>query len=248
MVAITSINDESRVWGDSYVTPTADVMRMERHFRDASEPFSWTIIGDPVRHGRVLWVYGYPATAQTLDFIYFRRPRPLVFDGVALYSSQAGGTVSGVTAGGAAATLSTAVGDDVPGAVIRFGRTGTAVPQGRHTANPYWFQRVITSVTSGTALTLDSVADYTVTATGYAISDPLDIPEYLIEPLLRGCEYFYLLSTDQSRARFAHDAYLRAVQLAAGCDVAAPLPAGTWTDFSDAPRDYVVNSVTVHTW
>lgn len=219
LLHMEDIMDESYFWSRGYAVPD-EIMRLEREFKTINQPFRWTIAAHPDLHGLALWIYGYPSAAESLHFMYQRRPRPLMLDGYALYSSQGTGVYASV-----ATTTATLTGlttqDDMVGAVFRLGRTsGTyTVPGGRAAYTNYATQRIVTAVPSSSTLTLDSAPDSTLSGNrGFAISDPVDLPEYLWPAFLRGCEYHMLMKVDASRAKLAYDFYREALRLALASD------------------------------
>lgn len=133
-------------------------------------PRAYTFMADPNYMG-VLAVRFNPAPDQayTFNFIYQRRPRPLVID------EYKAGTVTG-----SSTTLTgtgTAWTSKMIGSVLRLYSDGTQYPTGLIGAYPYTTERIITAVASTTSLTLDTALDESYTAVKYTISDPCDIED-----------------------------------------------------------------------
>lgn len=139
----------------------------------AGKPRTFAITSDPNYLGTLACRF-YPRADQAyaLDFIYHRRPRQLniVDYSVGVASATNGSaSISGSTTNWASKHI---------GSVIRFSVDGDKnIPTGREGAYPYAYERVITSVTSAVALTVDEVLPETLTNVKYRISDPLDIEE-----------------------------------------------------------------------
>jgi len=231
MVAMEEISDETRYWFSGYVSPT-EWMTMERNGLRNIRPYAWTIMGANDLIGSMQFcVHGYPTAEETIDFIYTRRPRALNLDGFTRYSSQSGATA---TATDSTVTLSANVDTDVIGAVFRMGQSGiTLPPESVNSANRYVYQRMITARPSATTLTVDSAVPSATVGTQFCISDPVDLPEYLIDAFLRACEYHILLKTDPARANAAAKVLYDAKRTALARDNMEPTPrgpsAGSWS-------------------
>jgi len=183
------VQDESGCFGNGYISPE-EWLELSRHSQTAtSAGFHWTLIGDPNLYGsRCIATYGYTDAADTLDFMFQAMPRALKYSGVDSSVDYAG-TVTG-SAGSATITGSgTAFSSDMEGSIMRFSSTSaTQVPTGLEGLYPYAEQRVIESVASTTSLTLASTLSNTYSGKAYVISDPIDVPEYLIDLFYAGLE------------------------------------------------------------
>lgn len=126
-----------------------------------------------------------PVDARTLDFIYKRRPRPI------LWQTMSQGTVT-LTAGSSVVIgTGTAFDQTMAGSVLRVS-ANSSVPTWMPGNNPAVFEAVIYSVQSATQLTLQRLTPSTVnyTNTGYIISDPIDIETgSMLNAYLRCCEH-----------------------------------------------------------
>ncbi len=133
-----------------------------------------------------LFIHPYSDAAETLDFLYKRRPRDLVYSGHA--SGDYAGTVSvssgtSTLVGSATTFLSSHV-----GSVVRMPSTGASRPTGIEGLNPYTSQRTIASVASASSAVLDANATQAFASVGYSISDPIDMDVAMYEVFLRLCE------------------------------------------------------------
>lgn len=165
-----------------------------------------------------------PSTAKTYELMAELAPRPLVTE---VYST---GTVS-VTAGSSSLTSSGATFSSLyAGAIIRFssdsvnlptGPWGSIEPDQDGNSNPYFAQRVITSVDSATTLTLDAAVSSTTSLSGvkYTISDPIDIEPYAMMTLFhRMCEREFARQVRSEELPMREQAFQMALVTAAGAD------------------------------
>jgi hypothetical protein len=179
-------------WTSTFTTPS-EWLKRERFLQDTGTPWLWTIMQttDVYGYGRYgLFVSGYPDTAETFDCIYLRAPREIKYTG---YETAARTTAAGVGTVSAAASASvtgtsTAFSSDMVGSVIRF-TTGSTVPGGVHTTNPFTEQHTISAYSSATAITLDEATTGSYTTKPFLITDPMDCPLAWRQALLRSCEY-----------------------------------------------------------
>lgn len=240
MWCMEEILDEHHVWGARYIPP-AEWVALERQFHASGRPFRWSVIGHPKKIGQMaIALYGYPLRAETLDFLYTRRPRFLRLDGYELYSSAASGTrVQGVDTSGYTVLFSPAIYNPdgsliigfvyeaaMAGAILRLSRPGTddRQPRGFGHKDQWWQQKTI--VGQG-ATEREVVVDSPVVGgfgRHYTISDPVDLAEYLYDAFLRCCEYHFLLKTDPARARFHYEVYRQALLDAMGRDSMVSVP------------------------
>lgn len=152
-----------------YVSPS-DWLSYQRYYSQPTNVWYYTIMGDPNYQGSMSFrLAGAPSSAETIDFIYRRRPRPL------RYYEYNTGTVS-VTADSATVTGSggTVFSEFMVGSVIRF-YDPTNYPTNEDGDYPAYVERTIINVSSTTVLTVDAVVPDTYTNVKYVISDPIDI-------------------------------------------------------------------------
>jgi len=188
---IGTIKDSSRNITLEYMEPN-DFVAMRLYNTMPTLPRYYTITSDPHYVGTMaIRLYLPPDAVYQYDYMYHRRPRPL------LTPSYTTGTItsSGTTVTGASTVFTSAM----IGCVIRQG-TATAVPTGTDGSNPFVNQRIITSYTSATGIGVDQAFDSDISsAAKYEISDPIDIESgAMYSAFLRKCEME--LGTIQRRA------------------------------------------------
>lgn len=232
---IEEINDEQSMWREGFCESPHEIMVQERHAAYAASQFRWAIIGQPGSPGRMaLWLYGYPQGAGSLDFLYHAAARKLVYDGLSLYSSQ----VSGYTltfplqAAGSEISTSTFAGmtftADLIDSIVRFGRPGTAdEPRGESSGNPYYTQLQVTEYdNTAKKLYMRGVLPTPAGTAKFVISDPIDLPEYLLEAMKVASEYHLLRKTDPAKSKLWDEFYRMARIRAREGDALEPLPRG----------------------
>lgn len=165
-------------------------LHLDQQEAQSGRPYLYAIGGSPDswQYGKMaLYVYPYPDEAESIDFLYWRNPRPLYYTGQETEAKV--GTVTG-TAGSATVTGgSTTFTAKMVGSLIRFSRSPITPPEGLGGGNPYQEQRVIIAVASATSLTVDSGLDFTYSpAVKYMITDPVDADGALLVALYRNAE------------------------------------------------------------
>ncbi|SIO37942.1 hypothetical protein SAMN05444166_4229 [Singulisphaera sp. GP187] len=158
-----------------------------RYVISQGEPSFFTITGDRAYPGRlVMRVFPWPSEAKSIDFIYKRRPRPL------LTMREATGKIT-VTQGRNVVTgIGTVFSPKHVGSVIRISATakpplslimaGPADPQSA-------FESIVASYVSPTSVALQDPLDASYTAVGYVISDSIDVePGAMLNAYHRGVE------------------------------------------------------------
>lgn len=153
-----------------------DWHELERSVPTQTQAWRWTVMASPDSYGAwSLRVWGYPDAAQTLDFIYQGRGRPIKLTGYETKSYT--GTVA-ITSGTATVTgTSTQFSSDMVGAVIRVTSSTTDYPTGHADLNPWSEQKVIISVESTTSLTVDSNFSDNYSGVLFRVTDPVDVDE-----------------------------------------------------------------------
>jgi hypothetical protein len=147
-------------------------------------PWMYTITGSERFFGSMaVRFYPPPDNIYPYDFMYMRRPRPLLLD---LYNA---GSITVTANTNTIAGTNTAWTPNMVGCAIRFTASATLTPTGLAGSNPYTYERVVTAVTAPNALTTDDVIPVTYTNTAYAISDPCDVEQgAMMTAFLRECE------------------------------------------------------------
>jgi hypothetical protein len=145
-------------------------------------PVLFTVLSDPDTRDRMtMRIWPPPDTTYSMDSLYRKKARPMVYDRTAdgLVSSSTT-TITGVDT----RFLSSHV-----GSVIRFASDSTDIPTGLEGGNPYFAERTITEFTSSTSVVVDSALPSEVSGVRYVISDPADIDTSVMqEYLLREVE------------------------------------------------------------
>jgi hypothetical protein len=131
-----------------------------------------------------------PSSARSYEALYMRRPRPLT---VVNYST---GTLS-VTSGSTSVTASgTTLTQRHVGTVVRFGTSAlapTPLAGGLSDGTPFLMERIVKSVESATAFTLDAAADADFSAVKFTMSSPIDIVPEMESYFYRECESQYAI-------------------------------------------------------
>lgn len=212
-------------WAAYYRHPN-EWKELERFWETSGTPYWWTLIGDDDRYsGWTVRVFGYPNTAESLDFLMLRHPRALRYSGFNESVDRAGtleATGTAVTGSG------TALDSKMVGAILRIGDT-TNHPDGLSGQNPYVEQRVITAVASATALTIASAFTTDPGAgTKYVITDPIDVDRTLLNAFRRCCEWHFTMIRGMKGMAAAEANYVTALRqaMASGAKLLEPLRAG----------------------
>lgn len=171
------------------LTDMSDWLHLDQQQAESGRPYWYYIGGSPDtwQYGKMcLYVHPYPDTAESFDFTYWRNPRALYYTGQETEASV--GTVSVSIDTTAVTGTSTTFSQKMVGALIRFSRDSTNLPEGEGGQYPYQEQRVIISVTNATTLTLNEAVDFAYSGVKYVITDPVDADGALLEALYRNAE------------------------------------------------------------
>ena len=240
---IEGIYDETKVWNSYYVRPD-EFLHRQRDFRGTGRPWFWTIMGSPDSYGSMaLFLSSRPTAAETFDYIYYRACRDLTCDGHARYSSQSTFTLASAAAGTTGATFATvSLPTTVVGAVLRIAdASATAPPAGTRSVNPFMEQRIIASRTDATTVVVDAAWDVGKVSTHFTISDPIDLPHYMMGAFYRRCELeFAIISGDDKRVGQAQTLYDMALRDAMGRDNVQPIPEDLCGWRSSLPPEYIL--------
>lgn len=189
-----------------YVHPSAWLTRQQVYY-GPSGPSEYTLTGSEDVTGRMaVRFYPVPDDDYTIDFMYRRRPRALVYhevdDGTV---SVTGGTTT-VTGSGTAFTAG------MVGSVIRLSANSTDAPTNAAGANVYAVERIITAYTSATSVTVDDTIDDTYSGVKYQVSDRVDVEEgAMLTAYLRSCERQAAIVRVMKNDRQAREEYLGAL-------------------------------------
>lgn len=167
----------------------ADWLHLDQQQAESGRPYWYYVGGSPDtwQYGKMcLYVHPYPDEAESFDFTYWRNPRALYYTGQETEASV--GTVSVSIDTTAVTGTSTTFSQKMVGALIRFSRDSTNLPEGEGGQYPYQEQRVIISVTNATTLTLNEAVDFAYSGVKYVITDPVDADGALLEALYRNAE------------------------------------------------------------
>jgi hypothetical protein len=166
-----------------YVHP-ATWLSQQRLSKSPATPRTYTFTSDPHYFGTMaVRFYPPPDTIHAYDFIYQRRPRPLVYDDVNA------GTITVTASSSSVAGTGTAFDSKYVGSVIRNSLTATDLPEGLEWETPYDVERVILSVTNATTLAVDTAYVNARSGVLYTISDPVDVEAgAMLNAFLRCCE------------------------------------------------------------
>ena len=175
-----------------------------------------------------------PDSTYNYDFIYQRRPRPLLIEDYNTGTVSA--TASGTTLSGSGTTWTSSH----IGSVIRLAADSITAPSGLAGSNPFAAERVVTAVSSTTGLTVDEAWADTLTSVKYSISDPVDLEEgAMLNAFFRLCEKQLAIGRSMKNAAMimelarqamlqAFEADSRSFALAASGDGGAIRPRLSW--------------------
>lgn len=147
-----------------------------------------TVIRDRhLPHRLALQAYPWPDTAEYMEFPIYRRPRELKYTGFAKRDRT--GTVT-ISSGSTTVTgTGTLFESGMEGAILRVSSNSVDYPTDSSGPNPAALEAVIDQQSSTTALTLlSNDTSTTFTDVKYTISDPVDIPNLMMNAFLRCCE------------------------------------------------------------
>ena len=165
-----------------YVTPQR-MLELDRHHNDSGDIQYFTIGPVPDLYGTMgLFVNPYSNAAETLDFMYKRKPRDLRYVGVNL--SESPGTITATADSATIAGSSTTFVADHVGSLLRVGTSTTEMPTGLDGLLPYSEQRTITAYSSATAVTVDTTITTTRSAVQYSITDPIDLEPSVYDAMM----------------------------------------------------------------
>ncbi len=201
LTKIVELHDANGAWSASYVSPN-EWLRRTRTSHQTGGPFCWTVTGmEDLYSSMSVRLSTVPTSATTLDFLYNRAPRPLKYDGYARFSSQGSDKIEtysdGVTHDVA---LNVSLTSDIIGSVFRVGGDASNPPGGLGDPYQYSDQRIVTTVSAAEILFDDRLSVGGSAAGAFTVSDPVDLPTYLLTAFRRRCEYEMAIRTADSKA------------------------------------------------
>lgn len=189
---------ESEHEGIGWVSPEA-MLAMEMRSQHYGNVSAAAVMAHPKFIGqKCLRVWPYPTTVEQISLLYTRLCRPLVYSG---YQSGHYGTFTldiGTDANRATMVSGITVSRKMIGSMFRL-RSDTEYPEGREGQYPFEEQAMIIDVNVGSSFVyLDRDLEASYTAKACRISDPVDMPEYMIMALKAGARYYYALNSAKS--------------------------------------------------
>lgn len=194
-----------------YISPVA-WHDLERALPTQTDTFYWTVMPSPDAYGSwVLRTWGYASAAESLDFLYQGRPRPIKRTGYE--TSSRAGTVT-LTTNTSVTGNSSSFSSDMVGSLLRVTTSTSVYPTGLGDLNPWTEQKVITAYTSASALTVDSTWEQAYTTVLYTVSDPCDVDQSLWNLLLATAKMYLWEMRGNDRLKVAAELYRRELSLA----------------------------------
>ncbi len=205
MWEIGDVMVEDSNWSSHYIPPTTWMQR-ERFYESSGSPWAFTIMKDEDKDGRwSLIVDPYPSGTDRMMFVYRRSPRVLRWSGVESATRETAGAAISVS--DTTVTTTATLPQNMVGSIMRFHTDTSAYPTGFAGQNPYHEQQVIKSI-SGTTVTLqEAMSSAFAISTKIQISDPIDMPDQMIEALKAQVEYRLTRSSREGRGRGVQQAF-----------------------------------------
>jgi hypothetical protein len=162
------------IGGMTYVQPR-EWMFTNQYILSEGTPQWYSVGGDPQYPGRlVMRIAPFPTEQNNIDFMYLRRPRPLVFQ-------QVNGGLASIGANSTTVTLSQPIFvPSMEGSIIRLA-ANAKTPSGAIGSiagyNPPSLEATITNYISPTAATVSLSSPSALTGVGYYVTDPIDFEQ-----------------------------------------------------------------------
>lgn len=201
LTKIVELHDANGTWSTGYVTPN-EWLRRTRYSHQTGSPFCWTVTGmEDLYAAMSVRLSTVPTSATTLDFLYNRAPRPLKYDGYASYSSQGSRTIEQYNPDATySVALSTGLPSSTVGSVFRTPSNTDQPPGGLGDPYQYLEQRIIKSTSSANIEFDEHLSWTTGVPAAFTVSDPVDLPTYLLTAFRRRCEYEMAIRTADMKA------------------------------------------------
>lgn len=183
--------------------PPGTWLSRQRILHSPATPHIYSIAGGADYYGAMsVSFFPPPDQIYAIDFLYQRRPRPLLIDEYKTGTASVNATSTTVTGTGTTWTSS------MVGSAIRLSGNTTDFPTNNIGANLYVAERIITAFTSATSITVDAAINTGYTGVKYLISDPVDIEEgAMMNALLRCIEKQTTISRIMRNEQIAEETY-----------------------------------------
>jgi hypothetical protein len=174
----------------AYLSPS-DYVEMISSRAIYGEPRYWTVMPHERLYGqRAIRVFPFPSVDRLISIMYRKMPRPLRVSGMSPGEYGTFTLDTGTDANRAAVTGIT-VSSKLIGCVFRM-RSDTNTPENSDGRYPYEDQAVVVDVHVGSGyLYLDRDLTTNYTAKACVVSDPVDVPVYMLGALKQDCMYQY---------------------------------------------------------
>lgn len=165
---------ELNIGGMQYVQPREWLFE-NRYILSEGTPNFYTISGDPQYPGRlVMRIVPWPSESRTIDFIYMRRPRPLIYQ-------QTNGGVLTISNGGTTVSCSTpSFTSAMVGSILRVSANAKTPSNAIGSVagyNPAVLEATILSFISATSIIIDTPSPQILSGVGWYVSDPIDFEQ-----------------------------------------------------------------------
>jgi hypothetical protein len=172
----------------AYISPN-EYLQMRANQTGVAEPFYYTILRSEAYPQQYEIKFVYDAIDNLIfHYTYRRTPEQIRYMG---YEETARvGTIAGTSGATAITGTDTTFPKDAAGRVLRIG-TADNHPEPVGSLVPYDSEYLIASRASGTALTLESNLEDTVSAVKYVITDEVDASPQMWTACLSACEMWY---------------------------------------------------------
>lgn len=200
---IRKISDPTtyNTWASQYISPQ-DWQWLEWHANVTGYPVRWTIMRDPKNvAGWALCVQPLPSTNLPFDFVANRWGAQIKWSGKEPVAYT--GTIA-CSASTAVTGTTTAFDSTMAGSILRV-LAGTNLPEGQGGLYPYTEEAQIRSVTDGTHLVLSNALTGTYSGAAFVISDPIDLPQTMVDAFLWACRYQYAMTGRMKNSDFVKE-------------------------------------------
>ena len=164
----------------------------QRYIYQSGMPQAFTITGDPYWPMQLLIrLFPIPVDSRTLDYIYKRAPRQLIYSNVTAGNVTITAGTSNTSVANIGSAISSSAGVFTPsmvGSVVRVSST-TNIPTAPTAIYPAAYEDTIATVQSPGAAVLTNVSPFSYNTAVYIISDPIDVEQQSMSTaFFRACE------------------------------------------------------------